>query len=135
MTNPMNFAAEAAEVNNAIVGDALYVPFTDAYTPLSWYAVDVALQSNPPRHTSVQGCKTSSKKKKIPNASLGSMISNRYALLRRGGGCGGGKRVIVHSDNTVTNNSKTSMLNKELSTIQREVGSCGPAPACDCKTC
>lgn len=66
----------------------------------------------------------SGKTKKISNASLGSMMSNRYALLRRGGGCASGKRVIVYSDKTVTNNSTASMLNKELSTIQREVGTC-----------
>lgn len=85
--------------------------------------------------TNCKGCGSevlkSGTKKKVSNASLGSMVSTRLALLRRGGGCGNGKRVIVHSDNTVTNNSKASMLNKELATIQREVGSCESSD-CNC---
>lgn len=57
---------------------------------------------------------------KVSNASLGSMLSNRFALINRSSYCVKKRTSFSYSDKTVTNNNSSSRDNKVLATIYKD---------------
>jgi hypothetical protein len=65
------------------------------------------------------GCSNKKNKNKVSNASMGSLISNKFALLKRTTTVVKGKSRFAYSNNTVTNNNNTARDNRELSAIYK----------------
>lgn len=57
---------------------------------------------------------------KLSNASMGSMLSNRFAVINRSSYCVKKKTRFSYSDRTVTNNNSSSRDNKVLATIYKD---------------
>lgn len=57
---------------------------------------------------------------KVSNASMGSMLSNKFAVINRSSYCVKKRTRFSYSDRTVTNNNSSSRDNKVLSTIYKD---------------
>lgn len=72
---------------------------------------------------------------KLSNASMGSMLSNRFAVINRSSYCVKKRTRFSYSDRTVTNNNSSSRDNKVLATIYKDSKHDCDITTDSCKNC